>query len=861
MATFEEQCDLVSRMFIESRDRNSSDPSIVAIFDRLDMAGPLAAAVVAQDVSIVSNRPKQWIAETYLALLKIAPTEANSANVLTKSLGESIIGGSEKIEPTSAIESSDQKVENTPNYESAIDAEQQEEMEEILKLYNRGDATEALDRAKTQLAKLRNLENVDLYAAYNIAYVFHDDELRTPDTEQFCREMFEFVSTFPHEVGGAAANTFAFSYLIPEGNIEQAEALLRRTISWDLGFQSSNALSNLGQIIFRQKKFFKAEAIFTFIRMSGFGGIRPEANYWLGRIYDLTNRHEQAKRVWTEVSLVPSDTYHELALECLDGKIPEIEFIDSGSDFEFEITGYPVNKSTASSIPDFEDAKLYVKEYFPGIQFDTPPRSRLDGNLIDAAKFISYLDSANFNAVTLHSNSWSELLDFYRFFDALDEPAVRFAVELATRSMNLGCWQDAAVIARSHFMLGNLDLSIACWRLQHALVVKNDYVNQLAESKYPVISIYLHLTRALQKDLATELAETSEIADNEIIAFLNGYVQEKGGSLNNALMTISKHSDPDIPFTELAKAVVMIRDQDWKEVRGYLWELDSKRLEMGDESNTGLEVENFRLRCVLGKCDHEFAPEIKWVSGIDLISMSLVAAYYSRWNEFIYYLAEAAKCSNEHGMFCENVFNSIAEEKIVQDAASNPETPEVILEYISKSNLITALVNLARNPSAKNLISALDQNFVTLAMGTASSQSLSELAKSDKLEILLLVASAPNVSPLTLYELAKNESQELLQVIFKSPNCDKNLISEVLDKVSNDLAWEIASAPECSSEILNRLATHESEMVRRAVGRHAHTPDEAMMVLASDSSWTVRDAVKTNENASDNARALALLME
>ena len=96
-------------------------------------------------------------------------------------------------------------------YDIQRNQSQVDEMEEIVANYKSGSKEEALDRARKHLENLKTAENVELYSAYNLAYHLHEDEFRSDGVEAFCREVFEFVSSFTHPVGASATNSFVFS--------------------------------------------------------------------------------------------------------------------------------------------------------------------------------------------------------------------------------------------------------------------------------------------------------------------------------------------------------------------------------------------------------------------------------------------------------------------------------------------------------------------------------------------------------------------------------------------------------------------------------------------------------------------------
>jgi tetratricopeptide (TPR) repeat protein len=287
-------------------------------------------------------------------------------------------------------------------YDNQYDQEQIDEVKEIVSLYDAAKIEEALTRAKDHLARLRTHEKVEIHSAYNLAYHLSRDEFMDPEVKSFCRDVFEFLSDFVHPVGASATNSYVFSFLLHEEKFDLAEDLLRRAVSWNFGFESLNALSNLGQILYRKRDFFKAEAIFTYVRMSNVGHMRPEANYWLGRIYSETARPEQAALVWKEVSQVNSDSYQELAKGCLGGEIPKTNWIGESAVAQLIPNPIAPNLRIPESLPNLELAKELLINHFPGLKFDSPFRVRYDEEIADGignvARFLDVLSANDFSS-------------------------------------------------------------------------------------------------------------------------------------------------------------------------------------------------------------------------------------------------------------------------------------------------------------------------------------------------------------------------------------------------------------------------------------------------------------------------------
>jgi tetratricopeptide (TPR) repeat protein len=90
-----------------------------------------------------------------------------------------------------------------------------------------------------------------------------------------------------------SANTLAFSYLIPEGKLEQAEVLLRRAIEVDAGEASVNAMSNLGILFYERGDYKEALDIFSEV-LEAESGPFDEANEYIARIKDRIDLPAQA---------------------------------------------------------------------------------------------------------------------------------------------------------------------------------------------------------------------------------------------------------------------------------------------------------------------------------------------------------------------------------------------------------------------------------------------------------------------------------------------------------------------------------------------------------------------------------------
>ena len=868
MATFEEQCELVSERFKDSRERDSADPRLVKLFDRLDLSGPLAVMLLAGDIKVESNRPANFIAEAYVELVKLDRSNEGSVPHPVE-----VVDSSLETKVASNDRSALFKAKGVTNgkdlpevYDNQFDQAQIDEVKEIIEIYDTAKIEEALKRAKDHLAKLRTLEKVEIHSAYNLVYHFSQDEFMAPEVKSFCRDVFEFLSDFVHPVGASATNSYVFSYLLHEEKFDLAEDLLRRAVSWNFGFESLNALSNLGQILFRKRDFFKAEAIFTYVRMSNVSHMRPEANYWLGRIYTETARPEQAALVLKEVSQVNGDSYQELATGCLGGEIPKTDWIGESAVAQLIPNPIAPNRRIPESLPNLELAKDLLINHFPGLKYDSPLRVRYNDEIVDGignvARFLDVLSANDFSLSDSENNHWSELLDFYQHYDALDEHLVRYSVEIAQRSMNLGCWQDAGIYARSHFILGNLDLCLAAWLVNFKL--EEQLGNSTGMSLYPVFAFYAHFSRLGKGHLAKELADVAGMQDFRLVKFLNSCITERNGSLAQALSEVSNYSSSDFGMTELAKAVVLIRDQDWKTVKNYLWTLDSKRLENGDQSNTGLESEMLRLNCMLGTCEHALAPSREWVSGIDLFSCALVDAYYSRWDSFCLNLEQAMNISGEHATHGSIMFKKIAEEassNTLRHLAANDQTPKVIFEMICDLGAIEHLTIMTKNESAKEVVAKHNPGIYSVITGTASLDDLKLALNTKNIELAEIIADYENLDADLISGLAGYNSDQILKKLLLNKSCTVDVALSLIGKISNDACWELASNTSTDSSIIEYLAKHEAEYVRRAVAGNANTSDSAFEVLAGDSSWTVREAVKNNENAPETARAIALLME
>lgn len=80
-----------------------------------------------------------------------------------------------------------------------------------------------------------------------------------------------------------AANNLAFCVLIPQGRLDEARAVLRDAMALDAGYQSTNAMSNLGIVEYDSGDPAAASSLFQRVVDSGTGPL-DEAHYYLGLI-------------------------------------------------------------------------------------------------------------------------------------------------------------------------------------------------------------------------------------------------------------------------------------------------------------------------------------------------------------------------------------------------------------------------------------------------------------------------------------------------------------------------------------------------------------------------------------------------
>ncbi|QDZ41110.1 DUF2779 domain-containing protein [Euhalothece natronophila Z-M001] len=218
----------------------------------------------------------------------------------------------------------------------------------------------------------------------------------------------------------------------------------------------------------------------------------------------------------------------------------------------------------------------------------------------------------------------------------------------------------------------------------------------------------------------------------------------------------------------------------------------------------------------------------------------------------------------------------------LREIASDPKTPEELLEKLANSKNLTVCLEVAKNPNT-------------------SEESLEKLAKNEHWEVRLEVAKNPYISPELLEILEDDEDLDVREeVAFQKldmQEIDSDLekliyhdydedLAERLDELSprvlRSLAWsinpeigesiakyknlpsqileelafespvfvraEIAGRSDLSNEIFNKLATDEDTEVRARVARNQKTPAPILEKLAEDEHHWVREEVAANPN-------------
>jgi len=159
---------------------------------------------------------------------------------------------------------------------------------------------------------------------------FTDDSLRRPASEW----------TTYNGAGGpmvaSGTNSFAFSYLIPEGELDEAERVLRIAIELDAGYESTNAMSNLGVIYFKRDNLDEAEKWFKLALEQKDKFAQDEQCYFLHQIALKRGDKAQAAEFETRCAnlggyegdygtIAPSDDYEPFPVT-ITGQVKERTF-------------------------------------------------------------------------------------------------------------------------------------------------------------------------------------------------------------------------------------------------------------------------------------------------------------------------------------------------------------------------------------------------------------------------------------------------------------------------------------------------------------------------------------------------------
>lgn len=130
-----------------------------------------------------------------------------------------------------------------------------------------------------------------------------------------------------------AINTLAFSVLKPAGRYQEAIGYLEAAIALDHYNQSTNALSNLGQVYMAIGDLETAETVFlkALARPDKFS--EGEASLELGKLYEKKGMIPEAKQYFNRAEASGSSPYAEEAKKLL-ANLTELVFEDSPTEFE-----------------------------------------------------------------------------------------------------------------------------------------------------------------------------------------------------------------------------------------------------------------------------------------------------------------------------------------------------------------------------------------------------------------------------------------------------------------------------------------------------------------------------------------------
>lgn len=162
----------------------------------------------------------------------------------------------------------------------------------------------------------RDAEAGDYFAMGNLGFRLAESG-DNAEAELWDRRAIEAAATAEHEdVAATVANNLAFSVLIPAGRHDEARQVLRAAIALDVGYQSYNALSNLGVLEYAAGNHIQAKALFKQVVDSGDGPI-DEAHYYLGLIAEAAGKMDKARQQWRKAADGVDEEYARKASDAL----------------------------------------------------------------------------------------------------------------------------------------------------------------------------------------------------------------------------------------------------------------------------------------------------------------------------------------------------------------------------------------------------------------------------------------------------------------------------------------------------------------------------------------------------------------
>ena len=703
------------------------------------------------------------------------------------------------------------------------------------------DLDTAVEFGKTLLLDAReNPQSSEAIPISNAAhYIRNQDE-----TNNVARELFAFAAQFDDNSAASAINSLCFGWLIPQSDYETADQLLGKAVGLNVGYESLNALSNLGQLRIRQSRYVEAELILAWIRMSNSKELRPEASYFLAHLVSPCSKSGESIQLLSEVANSNDSSYTQLAKDCSRGTC-------SMGTLSYQITP-----------PSFSsNATLGLAAAFPRFTQDLP--YDLSDEIEHSWNGGEFLESLNLHAADLEFGS--TLRHFVPGIDVADK-VVRTIV-----SRHIGSCLESNQWPLGLYLLarfGPLDLTDNL-----ALESANVLLAQLASDTSVIACKVLGLAQAAKLELLVRRGDISEASEfvEQTLAFESGEwfysraLHSLGmGAVAVAGKQLAQASEFGFaPARMLSVVVDLVNGEELSDAEKACVKLGQDFGQSWPNPNEAMValVSEMRSNLVARKEGTHKPNSPRLLIGEELLALALVASILKDTKDLrstiltsLHDVPDASVDNFTQGLLC--FLDYVDVEVAATDLTRWPRLLG-ILEEVGK---IVVLQALAENPLLVNhSFRPENQAFIDLFRGNAQPSQLLELAKHESEAVQLAVAQDQSVDQATLGVLALSPFQSVQKLVISSGNLGEVQTKAVMADLSSDAQWALASNESTDSTLLEALSNSSSESVRRAVAGNKNTPVAVFEALALDPSWSVRQQVIGNPIAPDSAKAIAAL--